>query len=32
MASKTVVIAFFEDEPAADEAVESLKAWDKAHR
>ena len=30
MASKTVVLAFFSDEEAADDAVESLKAWDKA--
>ena len=30
MASKTVVLAFFNDEPTADDAVESLKAWDKA--
>jgi len=29
MASKSVVLAFFKDEPAADDAVESLKAWDK---
>jgi predicted flap endonuclease-1-like 5' DNA nuclease len=30
MADKTVVLAFFNDEAAADDAVESLKAWDKA--
>jgi predicted flap endonuclease-1-like 5' DNA nuclease len=30
MAAKTVVLAFFKDEVAADDAVESLKAWDKA--
>jgi predicted flap endonuclease-1-like 5' DNA nuclease len=30
MASKTVVLAFFNDEPTADDAVEALKAWDKA--
>jgi len=30
MADKTVVLAFFNDEVAADDAVESLKAWDKA--
>ena len=30
MAQKTVVLAFFKDEAAADDAVESLKAWDKA--
>jgi predicted flap endonuclease-1-like 5' DNA nuclease len=29
MSSKTVVLAFFKDEAAADDAVESLKAWDK---
>ena len=29
MASKTVVLAFFNDEPTADDAVEALKAWDK---
>ena len=29
MSSKTVVLAFFKDEVAADDAVESLKAWDK---
>jgi predicted flap endonuclease-1-like 5' DNA nuclease len=32
MAGKTVVLAFFKDEAAADDAVESLKAWDKADR
>jgi len=30
MADKTVVLAFFKDEAEADDAVESLKAWDKA--
>ena len=30
MASKTVVLAFFNDEPTADDAVEELKKWDKA--
>ena len=30
MADRTVVLAFFEDEAAADDAAESLKAWDKA--
>jgi predicted flap endonuclease-1-like 5' DNA nuclease len=30
MADDTVVLAFFKDEAAADDAVESLKAWDKA--
>jgi predicted flap endonuclease-1-like 5' DNA nuclease len=30
MASKTVVLAFFNDEPTADDAVEDLKKWDKA--
>ena len=30
MASKTVVLAFFNDEATADDAVESLKKWDKA--
>ncbi len=30
MADKTVVLAFFNDEVAADDAVESLKAWEKA--
>ena len=29
MASKTVVLAFFNDEPTADDAVEALKTWDK---
>jgi predicted flap endonuclease-1-like 5' DNA nuclease len=29
---KTVVLAFFNDEAAADDAVESLKSWDKADR
>jgi predicted flap endonuclease-1-like 5' DNA nuclease len=29
MAEKTVVLAFFNDEVAADDAVESLKAWEK---
>ena len=29
MADKTVVLSFFKDEVAADDAVESLKAWDK---
>jgi len=29
---KTVVLAFFKDEAAADDAVESLKSWDKADR
>ena len=28
--AKTVVLAFFNDEATADDAVESLKAWDKA--
>ena len=28
--AKTVVLAFFKDEATADDAVESLKAWDKA--
>ena len=32
MAGKTVVLAFFNDEVAADDAVDSLKAWDKADR
>ena len=32
MAGKTVVLAFFKDEATADDAVESLKAWDKADR
>jgi predicted flap endonuclease-1-like 5' DNA nuclease len=32
MAGQTVVLAFFNDEAAADDAVESLKAWDKAER
>ena len=32
MAGKTVVLAFFKDEPAADDAVDSLKSWDKARR
>ena len=31
MASGEVVLAFFADEDAADDAVESLKAWDKAN-
>lgn len=30
MADRKVVLAFFKDEAAADDAVESLKAWDKA--
>jgi len=30
MAAKTVVLAFFNDEAAADDAVEQLKRWDKA--
>ena len=30
MASKTVVLALFNDEPTADDAVEALKKWDKA--
>ena len=30
MAGKTVVLAFFKDEDTADDAVESLKSWDKA--
>jgi len=30
MADDRVVLAFFKDETAADDAVESLKAWDKA--
>ena len=30
MAKKTVVLAYFADEIAADDAVESLKQWDKA--
>ncbi len=30
MAGKTVVLAFFGDEAAADDAVEQLKRWDKA--
>ena len=30
MADKTVVLAFFSDEAAADDAVEQLKRWDKA--
>jgi len=29
MATKTVVLAFFNDEAAADDAVEQMKAWDK---
>jgi predicted flap endonuclease-1-like 5' DNA nuclease len=29
MAKKTVVLAFFENEEAADDAAESMKAWDK---
>jgi len=32
MAGKTVVLAFFKDEAAADDAVESMKTWDKADR
>ena len=32
MAGKTVVLAFFKDEAAADDAVDSLKSWDKAER
>ena len=32
MAGKTVVLAFFKDEATADDAVESLKSWDKADR
>ena len=32
MASKTVVLAFFNDEPTADDAVEALKKWDKGGR
>jgi predicted flap endonuclease-1-like 5' DNA nuclease len=31
MASNEIVLAFFNDEDAADDAVESLKAWDKAN-
>ena len=30
MAGKTVVLSFFKDEAAADDAVDSLKKWDKA--
>jgi predicted flap endonuclease-1-like 5' DNA nuclease len=30
--AKTVVLAFFESEDAADDAVESLKSWDKGDR
>jgi predicted flap endonuclease-1-like 5' DNA nuclease len=30
--AKTVVLAFFKDEASADDAVESLKSWDKAER
>ena len=30
MAKKTVVLAYFPNEIAADDAVESLKQWDKA--
>ena len=32
MAGKTVVLAFFKDEAAADDAVDLLKSWDKAER
>ncbi len=32
MASSEIVLAFFNDEDAADDAVESLKAWDKASK
>ncbi len=32
MAGKTVVLAFFKDESTADDAVESLKAWDKSDK
>ena len=31
MASNEVVLAFFNNEDAADDAVEALKAWDKAN-
>ena len=30
MAGKTVILGFFDDEAAADDAVEQLKTWDKA--
>jgi predicted flap endonuclease-1-like 5' DNA nuclease len=32
MANNEIVLAFFKDEDAADDAVESLKAWDKANK
>lgn len=32
MAKKQLVIAFFEDEAAADEAVDEIKQWDKASK
>ena len=32
MAKDEVVLAFFDTEDAADDAVEALKAWDKANR
>ena len=32
MAGKTVVLAFFKDEATADDAVKSLKAWDKSDK
>ncbi len=32
MANKQLVLAFFEDETAADAAVDSIKAWDKASK
>ena len=32
MAKKQLVLAFFENEAAADKAVGELKAWDKANK
>ena len=32
MANQQIVLAFFDDEAAADDAVESLKDWDKANK
>ena len=32
MANNEVVLAFFNTEDAADDAVEALKAWDKANK
>ena len=32
MAKKQLVLAFFENEAAADEAVKAIKGWDKASK